>query len=393
MSIFFCFALQAETLFINQINLMESVSGDLNNDSITSLEINASGITPDQWSALGNNFINVKALHITKMFSVKEMCKNFKNLIELKLYNSRLCLKEVEEIVANLKGLKHLQLQRCGINDAAAELIAIELNNLEYLNLSNIPLKKYDFQYFSNENAITIEGITAISLYSKNLKHFNISACVAEDPFILVIAENLKNLESLDISSSIINNNDLIELANNLKNLKSLNISANDANGETIKSIGNLKNLESLILTANNITDEGIQEITNNHKNLNILSISNNPISKIENIENLNNLEYLDISSTNLDNEALNKLLENLHNLKYLDVQHCRKISNDFFDNNNIKRIFDLFNKFETLIYTNYDGCDVNRYSLTRAQKDKNDFGFVKRCIGDFDVFELPEIL
>ena len=178
--------------------------------------------------------------------------------------------------INDLKNLKHINLSNVNLIDN--NNLFIENNNLEYLNISRVNFKNYDFiKYLINLKVLIIYKSTF-------------------DNFELLL--NLLELRELDISFTSFSNLEYLKNCSNLTKLIASHTKIKD-----IKEVSVLKKLNYLDLSDNHI------------------------VYYIENLYNLNFLESLFLNNCNL------KTIPLLKNIKNLEIKNNDDIDVDIIEN------------------------------------------------------------
>jgi len=278
---------------------------------------------------------------------IPEIIFNLKNLKELNLsYNDLVTLPDTIDNLKNLKVLDLSSNKLVTLPDTIGNLKNLEALNLEYNKIETLPesivnLENLEVFTFS---CTWLGKIPEIIFNLKNLKELNL-----EYNNLKTLPDSIGNLENLETLNLYYNH--LVTLPDtigNLKNLKVLNLKSNDI--ETLPdTIGNLENLETLNLYYNRLVT--LPDNIGNLKKLETLNLYRNDLVTLpDTIGNLKNLKVLDLSSNKL--VTLPDTIGNLKNLEALYLSgniNLETFPETFGNLKNLKGLYLANNKLEIL--------------------------------------------
>ena len=219
--------------------------------------------------------------------------------------------------------IKELCLQTIDVEDEHITVLAKYLKNIESIDLNYC-------------ERISDKGFSGLAKCVK-LHTINLRATRVGDEGLLAIANACKNLENIDLFfCDQISENGYIQFFKITK-LKKVTLYSKAITQNVIKTlVDNSKYIAHLILSGNeSITDDTLLFMSKGDSCYNLRSlyldgcknISKNSLLDI--VSHCPNLEVLDISSCNVDNEALIKIMRVDSNIQKIVLSECTGINNE----------------------------------------------------------------
>lgn len=203
--------------------------------------------------------------------------------------------------LANLKGLKHLDLGHTKMTDAGLQALK-NLHRLEVLNLNYTQITGEGLRHLSGTNLreLDLEGTRLSRVGKQQLPRFS-------------------KLDSLNLSGTLMTNEDLQFLAQ--LSLQTLKLGGTEITDEGLFLLQPLLQLESLHLTNMRLTGDGFRHLIT-LPNLKLLSLFGSKINDmgLQHLQYFPALENLDLAGTQVTSAGLMNL-RSAPNLKFLQAQ------------------------------------------------------------------------